>query len=66
MPMMYFSKIAGVNFEDLVIDLYYWFGKSTKRKGVLAEYMEFCKALVNKVAFFGEMHSAYTTEIIVD
>ena len=33
---------AGINVEDLLIDLYYWFDKSTKRKGVLVEYMELC------------------------
>ena len=31
-----------VNIEDLHIDLYYWFERSTKRKGVLLEYMELC------------------------
>jgi hypothetical protein len=37
-----FVEICGINIEDLLIDLYYWFEKSTKRKGVLVEYMEFC------------------------
>ena len=37
-----FAEISGTNVEDLLIDLYYWFEKSTKRKGVLVEYMEFC------------------------
>ena len=34
-----FAKVSGINVEDL-IDLYYWFEKSTKRKGVLVEYVE--------------------------
>ncbi len=37
-----FVEISGINVEDLLIDLYYWFEKRTKRKGVLVEYMEFC------------------------
>ena len=35
-----FAKVIGANIEDLHIDLYYWFERSTKRKGVLLEYME--------------------------
>ena len=37
-----FVEISGINVEDLLIDLYYWFEKNTKRKGVLVEYLEFC------------------------
>ena len=37
-----FAKVIGANIEDLHIDLYYWFERSTKRKGVLLEYMELC------------------------
>ena len=37
-----FVEISGINVKDLLIDLYYWFEKNTKRKGVLVEYMEFC------------------------
>ena len=37
-----FAEALGVNVENLLIDIYYWFDKSTKRKGILAEYMEFC------------------------
>ena len=33
-----FAKVIGANIEDLHIDFYYWFEKSTKRKGVLLEY----------------------------
>lgn len=38
-----FTQMSGAHVEDLLIDLpvYYWFDKSTKRKGVLAEYMDF-------------------------
>ena len=34
--------MTGFNVEDMVIDLYYWFEKSTKRKASLAEYCIFC------------------------
>ena len=32
----------GLNVEDVVIDLFYWFDKSSKRKAKLKEYHEFC------------------------
>ena len=37
-----FTEVIDVNVEDVLIDLYYWFDKSSKRKGKLAEYFEFC------------------------
>ena len=37
-----FFEVLGVNIENLCIDLYYWFYKSSKRKGKLATYCEFC------------------------
>lgn len=37
-----FSEILGLNVENLCIDLYYWFDKSSKRKGKLKEYFDFC------------------------
>ena len=37
-----FQKDCSVDIEDLCIDLYYWFDKSTKRKGILAEFCDFC------------------------
>ena len=37
-----FTEAIGVNVEDVLIDLYYWFDKSSKRKEKLAEYFEFC------------------------
>lgn len=48
-----FSKVAGVNVENLLINLYYWFDKSTKRKGVLAEYMKFCNQKYAKILKHG-------------
>ena len=44
-----FSEIVGINVEDIVIDLFYWFDKSTKRKGDLVEYMEFCDTEYAKI-----------------
>ena len=34
--------MSGFNVEDLVIDIFYWFDKSTKRKASLGEYCSFC------------------------
>ena len=36
-----FSKCIGLNVEDVCVDYYYWFGKSTKRKGKLLKYFDF-------------------------
>lgn len=33
---------SNVDVEDVCVDVYYWFDKSTKRKGVLQEFCEFC------------------------
>ena len=35
-------QASGFSVEDLVIDIYYWFDKSTKRKSCLSEYCNFC------------------------
>ena len=37
-----FAEVLGIDAESILIDIFYWFDKRTKRKGVLAEYMEFC------------------------
>ena len=37
-----FSDILGLNVEDVFIDCFYWFDKSSKCKGKLLEYFEFC------------------------
>ena len=33
---------TGFDLEDHCVDLFYWFDKSTKRKGILTEYCMFC------------------------
>ena len=38
----YFMQVSGFNVDDLIIDLYYWFEKSTKRKANLVQYCSFC------------------------
>ena len=35
------NKCIGLNVEDVCVDCYYWFDKSTKRKGKLLEYFDF-------------------------
>ena len=44
-----FSQVAGINVEDFLIDIFYWFDKSSKRKGKLAEYFEFCNQEYQKI-----------------
>ena len=37
-----FESVTGFNVDDLVIDVFYWFNKSTKRKSNLSDYFDFC------------------------
>ena len=37
-----YGNITNFDIEDHCVDLFYWFDKSTKRKGALKEYFEFC------------------------
>ena len=37
-----FCEYISLNVEDVMVDLFYWFDKSAKRKGKLKEYFEFC------------------------
>ena len=37
-----YVKVSKFNVEEIVIDLYYWFDKSTKRKANLQRYCVFC------------------------
>ena len=36
-----YSAVSGVDFQDHQVDLYYFFHSSTRRKGILTEYIEF-------------------------
>ena len=35
-------RVSKFDVEDLCVDIFYWFDRSTKRKGVLKEFCEFC------------------------
>lgn len=37
-----FCKVTGFDVEELAVDVFYWFDKSTKRKSSLEEYCCFC------------------------
>lgn len=37
-----FQRCSGFDVEDFCIDIFYWFDKSTKRKGILKEFCDFC------------------------
>lgn len=45
-----FEAVTDFNVEDLVIDLFYWFEKSTKQKACLSEYATFCDVNYREVA----------------
>lgn len=36
-----FSSVTGFDIEDHEVDIYYYFSKSTKRKGILLEFLDF-------------------------
>jgi len=37
-----FELVTDFDVEDMMVDLYYWFDKSTKRKNGLVEFCDFC------------------------
>lgn len=49
-----FSFVCGFDIEEFVVDLFYWFDKSTKRKNLMQEYCHFCdhsyRAIVKHVS----------------
>ena len=49
-----FSVASGFDIEEFVVDLFYWFNKSTKRKNLMQEYCHFCdhsyRAIVKHVS----------------
>ena len=44
-----FNAETGFDVEDLLVDIYYWFDYSTKRKCKLAEYADFCDQGYRKI-----------------
>ena len=47
------------NVEDLCIDVFYWFNKSTKRKGVLIEFCSFCDTAYHEVVRYVNASSLF-------
>ena len=49
-----FSVASGFDMEEFVVNLFYWFNKSTKRKNLMQEYCQFCnhsyRAIVKHVS----------------
>lgn len=39
-----FNQTTGFDVEEMAVDLFYWFDKSSKRKNVFKEYCNFCDA----------------------
>ena len=44
-----FASVTGFDVEDFCIDVFYYFDKSTKRKGALKSYNEFCNQQYRKI-----------------
>lgn len=44
-----FQTETGFDIEDMLVDLYYWFDKSTKRKNALSEFCDFCNIQYRQV-----------------
>ena len=44
-----FSDVSGFDVEDMCVDVYYYFDKSTKRKSSLVEFAEFCDVKYRQV-----------------
>ena len=44
-----FYKTTGFNVDDMVVDLFYWFDKSTKRKVSLQRYCDFCDTAYREI-----------------
>ena len=44
-----FQGETGFDVEDIFVDLYYWFDKSTKQKNQLSEFCDFCDVKYREV-----------------
>lgn len=44
-----FQAATGFDVEDMLVDIYYWFDKSTKRKNELADFCGFCNLQYRQV-----------------
>ena len=51
-----FTQEVGFDIEKVVVDLYYWFNKSTKRKSLLEEYCCFCDVEYRQVVKYVSTH----------
>ena len=52
LPIMQHS-VTGFDIGDFVVDIFYYFDKSTKRQASLKEYCEFCDQDYRKILKFG-------------
>ena len=48
-----FTEETGFSIDDLLVDLYFYFEKSTKRQSSLKEYCEFCDQEYRKIIKYG-------------
>ena len=50
------SQVANFDIEKHAVDLFHWFGKSSKQKSLLKEHYEFCDTDYSKIIKFMSMH----------
>ena len=44
-----FMQVTGFDVEEMAIDLFYWFDKSSKRKAILNDYCTFCDVTYREI-----------------
>ena len=62
-----FETVCGFDVEEMAVDVFYYFDHSTKRKGELREYAQFCdveyrkmfKVCLNTVVELTDLHRAH-------
>ncbi|XP_032232397.2 uncharacterized protein LOC5507745 [Nematostella vectensis] len=47
------TEATGFDVQDLMVDVFYWFDQSTKRKAKLVEYAQFCDQEYRKILKYG-------------
>ena len=49
-------RVSKFNLEDVCIDIFYWFDKSTNHKGVLNRFCEFCDSNYREIVRYVSVH----------
>ena len=51
-----FSQVTNCDIEDLAVDLFHWFDKSSNQKFLLKEHYEFCDTDYSEIIKFKSTH----------